>query len=375
MSINNRKEPQVLEAVTAMARIATLAFNPDGSKIAFRNHNIVICPPESTSGIISNIVPQKLIQGIDRYWNSDSRDDLHIFNHVIKNYIDLYMIPYKKKNMKTYNNLINLAKYTCVGLIKLQRTYSEQHCNAVLVVQLYINILRDIIRGKHDPTSFYVPYGQITKPIINNDEQEQNLTLSNIFDMEKIKAFWSQKELDKLCEQFDGCFKNQGEVDDVIFSNNPQIDSGISNIVNQNELMTFNNFQNNHSNNNSNTNSNTNNNRIITNPFEKNTDSGMGSLIDIFDSGESNTQAQNQIQTQTQNQNQNQMQNQMQTQNNVHNGNNSNKEVEHEFILPRPSNQALPIVKGLIVSINEILDAMDKRFSLVLTQSIQGISK
>ena len=58
------KEPQVLEAVTAMARIATLAFHPEKSKIAFRNHNIVICSPSTDS--IYNLIPKRLIQGLDR---------------------------------------------------------------------------------------------------------------------------------------------------------------------------------------------------------------------------------------------------------------------------------------------------------------------
>lgn len=319
--MNARKEPQVLEAVTAMARIATLAFYPDGTKIAFRNHNIVICPPTKTD-IIFNIMPQKLMQGIDRYWNSDSRDDLHIFNHVIKNFIDLYIMPYKKKNTQTYNNLINLTKYACVGLIKLQRTYSEHHCNAVLVIQLYINILRDLIRGRHDETSFYVPYGQAAKPIVGDDvEQDHYFTLSTIFDIEKIKTFWSQRELDKLCEQFNGCFKNQGEVDDVIFSNNPTHADmeKLNNVLNVHDMGTS----------------------IM----------DQDPLIDISDGPSETDKADKADKTDK-----------------------ADSKLD-EFVLPKPSNQSLPIVKGLIVSISEILDAMDQRFSLVLTQSIQGIGK
>jgi hypothetical protein len=324
--MNARKEPQVLEAVTAIARIATLAFYPDGTKIAFRNHNIVICPPTKTD-IIYHLMPQKLMQGIDRYWNSDSRDDLHIFNHVIKNFIDLYIIPYKKKNMQTYNNLINLTKYACVGLIKLQRTYSEQHCNAVLVIQLYINILRDLIRGKHDETSFYVPYGQAAKPIVGDGddvEQDHYFTLSTIFDIEKIKTFWSQRELDKLCEQFNGCFKNQGEVDDVIFSNNPtHADmSKINSVINvqdtESSLM------------------------------------DQDPLIDMSDGPDEADKSDKTDKADTKS---------------------DKSDKSDEFVLPKPSNQSLPIVKGLVVSISEILDAMDQRFSLVLTQSIQGIIK
>lgn len=304
-----------------MARIATLAFHPEGSKIAFRNHNVVICPPTSES--VYNLIPQSLLQGIDRYWNSDSRNDLHILNHVIKNFIDLYVIPYKEKDEKTYKNLINLAKYTCVGLMKLQRTYSDEHCNAVLVVQLYINTLRDLIRDSHDPSSFYTPGGVVSKPLINEDH---DLTLSTIFDIEKFKTYWSKKELDKLCQQFNGCFKNQGEVEEVIFAPSDTLATTEAfNFLIRGDLDT----------------------RNVTTAVDADDDSESigGSLIDLpVTTSASHVSL-------------------------VRSGPVS----DEEFTLPEPSNQSLPIVKGLVVSIIEILNAMDKRFTAVLTQSMQGL--
>lgn len=198
----SRKEPQVLEAITAMARIATLTFYPNGAKIAFRNHKIVICSTDvnSLDSITYSIVPKSLLQGFDRYWNSDSRDDLYIFNHVIKNFVDLYLTPCKQTDKDTYSNLINLVKYTCLGLIKLQKTYEDQYCNAVLVIQLYINILKDLIQEKYDPSTFY-------------DIDTEH----TIFDMDKFKTFWSKDDLNTMCNQFNGCFKSQAKINDVIF--------------------------------------------------------------------------------------------------------------------------------------------------------------
>lgn len=288
------KEPQILEAITAMARIATLAFHPEGSKIAFRKHNIVICPPSADTHY--SILPTKLIQGIDRYWNCDSRNDLHILNHSIKNFIDYYVLPYKKKDKKTYNNLINLAKYSCVGLMKLQRAYMDPMCNACLVIQLYINILRDLIKDKHDPSSFYIFENIKDKKneLINDKVGDENLTMSTIFDIGKFKTFWSQKELDKLCEQFSGCFKHQGEIEEMIFLNHDD--------------------------------------KTNNDAFDKILNDNIG----IDDSKE------------------------------VY------KIEEDNFSLPEPNNKYQPIVKGYIVSIFEILDAMDQRFYAILTQSIQG---
>jgi hypothetical protein len=315
----SRKEPQVLEAVTAMARIATLAFHPEGTKIAFRNHTIVICPPSSES--VYNLIPKSLIQGIDRYWNSDSRNDLHILNHVIKNFIEFYVMPYQHDE-RTYKNLINLAKYTCVGLMKLQRTYADEHCNAVLVVQFYVNILRDLIRGRHDATSFYAPNAPTAKPVVYDDE---DLTLSTIFDIDKFKTFWSQKELNRLCGQFNGCFKNQGEVDDVIFAP--------SDTIATNDAFNF----------------------LIKTDHVK---------AESHDDGEEDTASAASdsllgsslidMQTTT-----------------VLPGTSPSR----DFTLPEPSNQSLPIVAGMVVSIMKILDTMDHRFTAILTQSMQGLSK
>jgi hypothetical protein len=329
----SRKEPQVLEAVTAMARIATLAFHPEGSKIAFRNHTIVICPPTTDS--VYNLIPKSLLQGIDRYWNSDSRNDLHILNHVIKNFIDLYVIPYRNDD-ETYKNLINLAKYTCVGLMKLQRTYSDEQCNAVLVIQFYINILRDLIRGNHDYSSFYIPGGQAkVKPIVHESE---DLTLSTIFDIEKFKTFWSKKELNRLCGQFNGCFKNQGEVDEVIFSPSDATPDDAFNFLIKTDIDRAKKVNGDEDDGSESGN------------HESLIESGTSSLIDLPPATTSTTVPLNPTLMR-------------------------GSPPSGEFTLPEPSNQSLPIVAGMVVSIMKILDTMDQRFTAVLTQSMQGLSK
>lgn len=322
----SRKEPQVLEAVTAMARIATLAFYPEGTKVAFRNHNIVLCPPSSVYGY--NLIPTRVLQGIDRYWNSDSRDDLHIFNHVIKNFIDLYVESYRRKDRATYDNLINLAKYTCVGLMKLQKTYASEHCNAVIVIQFYINILRDLVREKLDLKSFYIPEGDDAKPIIS-EGGEQSLTMSTIFDMDKIRTFWSQKELNRLCDQFNGCFKKEGQVEEAIFSNNAGDPFGLI-LGDITEEMSRSETDSVHSSD-----------SIMDSPVH---DSGASAGTS---GGVSCKDGKTELI--------------------------SIDSDEQQFNLPEPSNGSLPIVKGLIVSIIAILDAMDDRFSTILTQSMRGI--
>ena len=59
---------------------------------------------------------------------------------------------------------------------------------------------------------------------------------------------------------------------------------------------------------------------------------------------------------------------------NSHSTSGTSKTYNAYFTLPEPDNQSQPIVAGYIVSITEILDAMDRRFIAILTQSIQGIN-
>ena len=337
----SKKEPQVLEAVTSMARIATLAFHPEGSKIAFRNHTIVICPP-SASDSLFNLIPKSLLQGIDRYMNSDSRNDLHILNHVIKNFIDYYVTPYRQKDPVTHRNLINLTKYTCVGLMKLQRTYSDEQCNASLVIQLYINILRDLIRNEHDPSSFYIPNGKQTKPVIVDTD---DLSLSTIFDTEKLKTYWSQNELNRLCEQFNGCFRNHGEIEDFIFAPANLSNDEFNSILNLGAKTDK-----------------------VSSKFDASKNANdidpTSSLIDISLPPQPSSPSSPSSPSMT---------TQSPTASSI--GSGTYQEGLNKFALPEPSNQNLPIVKGLVVSIMEILDRMDERFTVVLSQSLQGISK
>src|SRR5271169_484661 len=113
---------QILEPITAVSRLIILAFKPKTTKVAIRDHNVVLCEPNSDSYYGIKIP----FQAVDRYWNGDSREDIFVLNHVICNFITWYIIPNKEGKDKTiYNGLINLAKYLRVSLRELQKTYKE----------------------------------------------------------------------------------------------------------------------------------------------------------------------------------------------------------------------------------------------------------
>lgn len=189
--MTSHKEPQVLEVVSAIARIASLSFYPEGTKIGIRDHHTVLChKDESYRG--------KFKQGFDRLINGDSRNDLYMLNHVIIKYLKWYVIPYKTKDMETHNNLVNLIKYAIIGLKRLQSTYENgQLCNAILVIQYYINILKAIVVDKFDTNAFYN-----SEPFYVGDKD----ATESILDEDKLRKFWTKDELNTLCGQFNKCF-------------------------------------------------------------------------------------------------------------------------------------------------------------------------
>jgi hypothetical protein len=194
MSADNKH--QILETISAVSHLITLAFKPNQTKISIRDHHIIICEP-------------MYIQAVTRCWYGDSRYDIHIINHVIRNFIEWYIIPAKENDQELYGKLINMAKYLCVGLKKLRDTYT--HGTVVLVIQYYIIVLLAVINDTYYPEMMYNIL-ESNKNIINisNNQNDGNnndeLMCSTIFDIDKIKKFWKRDKLIQLCEQFDKCF-------------------------------------------------------------------------------------------------------------------------------------------------------------------------
>jgi hypothetical protein len=213
---------QILETITAVSRLITLAFKPKGTKISIRNHNIVLCEPKTDN---SYYKLAKIPQSLERYWNGDSRDDIYILNHVICNFIEWYIIPYKNKKdeHELYKGLINMARYLVVGLKELQNTYKIG--TAVGTLQYYIIALSAVIDDRFYPEMLYNP-ATFYKKNYHDDEQNDEISViySTIFDVDKFKNFWTREELKSLCYQFEKCFRYQNEPDTIIFKDTEQQD-------------------------------------------------------------------------------------------------------------------------------------------------------
>jgi len=233
-SIMSTDKQQILEPITAMARLITLAFKPIGTKISIRDHNVVLCEPNNNVYNARIPIPLPINipipQGVNRYLNGDSREDIFVLNHALCNFIEWYIIPYKKLDPTIYDGLINMARYLRVGLRVLQKTYKTG--NAVGTLQYYILILTALIDGHYTPDMLYglptlerTPGARVTTNVQNTFFQERTSFLddphfegestmySTIFDVNKLKSFWNVEELKSLCNQFDMCFVHSDEPD------------------------------------------------------------------------------------------------------------------------------------------------------------------
>jgi hypothetical protein len=221
---------QILEPLTSISRIISLSFYPIGTKIAIRNHKIILCEPDKKKPYFNNTI----LQGFDRFINRDSRKDIYVLNHVINNFIEWYVVDYKQKyhsksdiqddESEVYPHLINLIKYLIVGLKRLQQTYKTG--NVVYTLQYYILILISIVNDTFDESILYSHEEKESSYDILDMDEHDKLKYSTIFDREKLKTFWNATNIKSLCIQFEECFINKFiTLDDIKdTTSNQQID-------------------------------------------------------------------------------------------------------------------------------------------------------
>jgi len=205
----NPSKQQVLETISSISKIIMLAFKPVGTKIAIRNHVLVLCELDVNANGLP-ISYMGLYQGIERYCYGDSRDDLYILNDVLINFINMY-VQYYPKDSEIYSSLIMMCKYVVCGLKRLQTTYVDG--NATCVIQYMINILYAIINDSYRPYMMYSINRSNQHNLMMNrsDDRKESLEHSSIFDAKKIKDFWALDELKGIINQFDRCFDHEPE--------------------------------------------------------------------------------------------------------------------------------------------------------------------
>lgn len=210
---------QLLCPIASACRLILLNFRPDKTKIKITNNAIELVEPTPT-------------QGLYRWWESDSRNDICALYPMIVRFIELYLCPAKKPDStkkfdtkkrsspredifgrgvdnddilcsfvapmtdicepieihvgeSTQVHLKQMARYLCRGLALLQKTYNYD--NAVFALQYYIGLIESAIEGTYDKSKL---------PAHIRDDKRSFL------DQEKVRELWNDDKIEKICDLF-----------------------------------------------------------------------------------------------------------------------------------------------------------------------------
>ena len=177
---NNKEQVDlILEPLQVMINLAVLGFCPIGTKINIHENMLYLHQPT-------------LAQGLWRWWEGDSKDDLYYLFHAIRRYYKWY----KNKDNEIYNYILELAKEGIKNLIK---TYQKADKKSILhTLSLYNNIL-----DLDTPDLFKT-----------DSEDTESITIDNVF--KNITTLYDQKILVVIFS----LLKLMKEEDNEIYINN-----------------------------------------------------------------------------------------------------------------------------------------------------------
>ena len=148
----------ILEPLQVMINLAVLGFCPIGTKININDNMLYLHQPTFT-------------QGLWRWWEGDSKDDLYYLFHAIRRYYKWY----KNEDNKIYDYILDLAK---TGIKNLIKTYQKADKKSILhTLSLYNNIL-----DLDTPDLFKT-----------DSEDTESITIDNVF--KNVTALYDKKTL------------------------------------------------------------------------------------------------------------------------------------------------------------------------------------
>ncbi len=158
---SKEKSDMILEPMQVMIQLAILSYEPIGTKIHVSNNILKLQRPT-------------YLQGIERWWNSDNKDDLYYLFHAIRRYYKWY----KNKNDEVYDYILKKA---IQGIDSLIETYKQTDKISIRqTLSLYKNIL-DI----EEPSLFK----DESEGVTSIDKVFKNIT--NLYDDEYLNAIYN----------------------------------------------------------------------------------------------------------------------------------------------------------------------------------------
>ena len=136
---SKEKHDMILEPFQVMVQLALLSFSPIGTKISISSNILTLQLPTVSQGII-------------RWYNSDSKDDLYYLFHAVRRFYKWY----QKRNGVIFNYILNLAKKGFETLIK---TYTNSNKDSITHMLILYKALLDV----NTSTIFDEDYCEIDK--------------------------------------------------------------------------------------------------------------------------------------------------------------------------------------------------------------------
>lgn len=119
----------ILEPLQAMTQLAFLSYCPKGSKININDNILTIQQPGVTQGLI-------------RYFNDDTKEDLYYLMNVFRRFFDYYKFMLDDKNLSELYNL--LIRLSILGIENLTATYvNSDKVNVLHTLQMYKIVLNN----------------------------------------------------------------------------------------------------------------------------------------------------------------------------------------------------------------------------------------
>ena len=121
---SKEKHDMILEPFQVMVQLALLSFSPIGTKISINNNILTLQFPTISQGII-------------RWYNNDSKDDLYYLFHAVRRFYKWY----RSRNTVIFKYILNLAKK---GLETLIKTYTNSNKDSITHMLILYKALLDI---------------------------------------------------------------------------------------------------------------------------------------------------------------------------------------------------------------------------------------
>lgn len=209
---NNRKKEKldyILEPLQSMTQLCFLSFCPLGSKLTIHDNLLMIQQPGMTQGII-------------RYFNEDTKDDLYYLFNVFRRFLTYYK-HLEEQNSSQYNKLYEIIiELATKGIDKLIQTYTDSNKISVLhTLQMYKIMLQKRDFFDNDPIYTQSSIGTIgtNQPVaIKNKLYNDGTNIDKIFC--NIVNIYGREEYAIILNILQLCKKNPSNIENYICSCN-----------------------------------------------------------------------------------------------------------------------------------------------------------